>query len=164
MNNRFVARRSGGFTLIEVMVAVAVIAVALPALMYSMVGQIDSSAYLRDKMQAQWVAENVMAQTRLNNRLGQQLKKSDSGKEDLAGRKWRWTMRSQAFPQPELKGVVGIEVEVFLDEQGVSEKDAQMLSKMVGVVYIKPVQPITVPAPEKYASSANGNNNDGDSP
>ncbi|CAA0106288.1 Type II secretion system protein I [BD1-7 clade bacterium] len=151
-----------GFTLIEVMVAVAVIAVALPALVYAMTGQIDSSAYMRDRMQANWVAENVMAETRIKNRTGQVIQKKDSGKTEIAGRKWRWALRSQPFPQKELQGVFGVEVDVFLDDGSLSkvpEKDQKPLANLVGIMYRKPTEPISVPAPEKYSGTANSNSN-----
>ena len=37
-----------GFTLIEVMVALLVVGIALPALMVQITAQVDGSAYLRD--------------------------------------------------------------------------------------------------------------------
>ena len=45
-----------GFTLIEVMVALTVVAVTLPALLFLLSQQIDGTAYLRDRSVAQWVA------------------------------------------------------------------------------------------------------------
>lgn len=42
-----------GFTLIEVMVALTVVAVTLPALLFLLSQQIDGTAYLRDRSVAQ---------------------------------------------------------------------------------------------------------------
>ncbi|MFT5335623.1 MAG: general secretion pathway protein I, partial [Halioglobus sp.] len=56
---------SKGFTLIEVMVALAVVAVALPALMLTLNQQIDGTAYIRDKSLANIVAANKLEEIRL---------------------------------------------------------------------------------------------------
>ena len=48
-----------GFTLIEVMVALTVVAVTLPALLFLLSQQIDGTAYLRDRSVAQWVAADL---------------------------------------------------------------------------------------------------------
>ena len=54
-----------GFTLVEVMVALMVIAIALPALLKALYQQVDGTAYLRDKSIAQWVANNKLAENRI---------------------------------------------------------------------------------------------------
>ena len=54
-----------GFTLVEVMVALAVVAVALPALLVTLSQQLDGLRYLEDRTQAQWVAANRLAELRL---------------------------------------------------------------------------------------------------
>ena len=61
-------RLERGFTLIEVMVALAVVAVALPALLMTLSQQLDSVRYLEDRSHAQWVAANRLAELRLARR------------------------------------------------------------------------------------------------
>ena len=58
-------RQASGFTLVEVMVALAVVAVALPALLLTLSQQIDGLRYLEDRSHAQWVAANRLAELRL---------------------------------------------------------------------------------------------------
>ena len=59
--------RSGanGFTLIEVMVAMAVVAVALPALLFALIQQVDGTGYLRERTLASWVAANKLSELQL---------------------------------------------------------------------------------------------------
>ena len=58
-------RTRAGFTLVEVMVALAVVAVALPALLLTLSQQLDGLRYLEDRRQAQWIAANRLAELRL---------------------------------------------------------------------------------------------------
>lgn len=123
--------KNSGFTLIEVMVAVGVIAIALPALLFSMMAQIDGTAYLRDKLQAQWVAENILEEVRIQNRLNGAVPEADkNGEEDLGSRKWYWKMRSKAFAQKELSDIYGIEVSIWLDR----DKSDDPLATVVAIV------------------------------
>ena len=50
-----------GFTLVEVMVAMAIVAVALPALLFSLYQQLDGTEYLRDRTLASLVAANKLS-------------------------------------------------------------------------------------------------------
>ncbi len=135
-----------GFTLIEVMVAVGVIAIALPALMFSMMSQIDGSAHLRDKMQAQWVAENRLTEIRIENRLSGSIpKNASSGTEELGGREWYWKTRSKAFPMKGFEKVYGVEVSVWADED-IREEDA--LVQVVGVILQESNMAVSRPTPE----------------
>lgn len=94
---------SRGFTLVEVMVAMAVVAVALPALLYALMQQIDGSAYLRDRTLASWVAANKMSELRLVSASRQGLPANDvSGEVEFASRRWYWWVDQETTELPRL--------------------------------------------------------------
>ncbi|MBN7795432.1 type II secretion system minor pseudopilin GspI [Parahaliea mediterranea] len=85
-----------GFTLVEVMVALAVVALALPALVMSLYQQVDGTEHLRDKSLAQVVAANKLAEIRLVSQARQNLLSgSESGNAELAGRQWSWQISTR---------------------------------------------------------------------
>lgn len=94
-------RQQPGFTLVEVMVALAVVALALPALMFALYQQVDGTGYLRDKSVAQMVASNKLVELRLLTAARSGLFSGvDSGVEELAGRPWHWRLESSATEVP----------------------------------------------------------------
>lgn len=140
--------KNNGFTLVEVMVAVAIIGIAVPSLLVVMMGHIDGSAWLRDKLQAQWVAENRLTEIRLENRRTGNVPITDQrGEEELAGRKWQWFSRAKAFEQAEFSDMYGIEVSVWYADAD-DKKDSPLVT-VVGVMRRSNAQPISRPAPEK---------------
>lgn len=92
---------SSGFTLVEVMVALAVVALALPALMVTLSRQVDATAYLRDKALAHAVAANKLAEVRILAYARQDLLKGrDSGVTRMAERDWYWWIESKVTDVP----------------------------------------------------------------
>jgi general secretion pathway protein I len=84
-------RHARGFTLVEVLVALMVVAMGLAALMVAVSGTARSSAYLRDKTLAQWIALNRLTEVRLNmTKFGQN---TDKGELVFAGRTWHYDTR-----------------------------------------------------------------------
>ena len=84
-------RHARGFTLVEVLVALMVVAIGLAALMVAVSGTARSSAYLRDKTLAQWIALNRITEVRLNvTKFGQN---TDKGELVFAGRTWHYDTR-----------------------------------------------------------------------
>lgn len=91
-------RRFGGagFTLVEVLVALAVLSIALAAVLHAMGQAIDLTAGLRDRTLALWVAEERAAL----HQLRQEWPSLDTieGTTEFAGREWRWLERTASTP------------------------------------------------------------------
>lgn len=82
---------AAGFTLVEVLVALAIVALAITAVLVSMMRQIEGTTYLRDKMFAHWVAENQLELALLRNAASNQLPNdAGSGSVEMAGSTWYW--------------------------------------------------------------------------
>ena len=80
-----------GFTLVEVLVALVIVALGLAALMTAVSGTARTSGYLRDKTLAQWMALNRLTEVRLNlNKFGQN---TDTGELNFANRTWHYDTR-----------------------------------------------------------------------
>jgi general secretion pathway protein I len=80
-----------GFTLIEVLVALMVVAMGLAALMVAVSGTARTTGYLRDKSIAQWIALNRLSEVRLNlTKFGQN---TDIGEVNFANRAWHYDTR-----------------------------------------------------------------------
>jgi general secretion pathway protein I len=80
--------RHAGFTLIEVLVAVFVIAIGIGALLTTLISASDSVTRLRDRSFAGWVALNRISETRL----GQSAPATGvtTGEVEFAGSTWLW--------------------------------------------------------------------------
>lgn len=103
-----------GFTLVEVMVALAIVALSVPALLFTLDQHIDGTAHLRDKSLASLVAANKLTEVRLLAASRQQLMQgSESGSVDMADREWFWWLDSEQTDVPQF---YRIEVRVGLRE------------------------------------------------
>ncbi|MDJ0759177.1 MAG: type II secretion system minor pseudopilin GspI [Woeseiaceae bacterium] len=81
-------RRARGFTLIEVMVALSVVALALASAAISMSQMIGAANTLRDRTYASWIAQNKIAEIRLAGVLPDV--DATSGEVDFANSTWAW--------------------------------------------------------------------------
>ena len=81
--------KNNGFTLIEVMVALTIIALTLGAIITSSGSQASQAAYLKQKTIAHWVALNEITRLQINNTW------PDAGNEEgtttMANNVWFWT-------------------------------------------------------------------------
>lgn len=80
--------RSHAFTLVEVMVALAIIALSLTAVAAKMGRMIDTSNSMRERTYASWIAQNQIAELRLTNVVPEVT--ATNGEVEYAGGTWRW--------------------------------------------------------------------------
>ncbi len=113
-----------GFTLVEVLVALVIVTVGMSAVLATLTSAADTTAYLRDKSFAEWVAMNRIAELRLQAQRPATGK--SSGDMELAGRKWRW---EQEVTKLEIPGVQRLDVRV-------READAPQGDKAAWVVTV----------------------------
>ncbi|MBK9131948.1 MAG: type II secretion system minor pseudopilin GspI [Gammaproteobacteria bacterium] len=106
--------RARGFTLIEILVALAVIAIALAAIVGETAQSLNNAARLIDHTLAHWVAMNRITE--------QQLSPSwpavgiTTGSAELADREWFWTLKVSSTEDADVRR---------LDIEVRAEKDAE---------------------------------------
>ena len=106
--------RSRGFTLVEVMVALAIVAVAVPALLLALFQQLDGTEYLRNRSMASWVATDRMNELRLVVAKQGAIPEGELlGEARLAERDWYWWIEWQTTERP---GFIRVDVKVSMEE------------------------------------------------
>lgn len=89
-------KRMSGVMLVEVLVALLVVGIALPAILSQIIAQADATADLRDRSYAQWVAQNQLELIRLAYAVDGDLFTGEmSGEVEMADRTWYWTALSE---------------------------------------------------------------------
>jgi general secretion pathway protein I len=96
-----------GFTLLEVLVALAIVVLGMSALMTTITSSADSTSRLREKSFAEWVGFNQLSIARLT--LTAPTSGTMEGDVDFANGNWHWL---QTIDQIELPGVLRITVQV----------------------------------------------------
>ncbi len=92
-----------GFTLLEVLVAMSVLAIALASIIKVSANQSINTEHLRDKTLAHWVAMNQIAQLQLTQQWPSTGKKS--GTEEMGLREWHWQSIVSDTPDSRVKRV-----------------------------------------------------------
>ena len=102
------SHKRSGFTLLEVLVGLVVLALALLALSRTAASQVNAFGALRERTLAGWIADDVLAQTRLASPFPS-LGKSD-GRRRFGGHDWRYDVVVQATP---VNSVRRVDVHVY---------------------------------------------------
>jgi general secretion pathway protein I len=83
-----IARTATGFTLLEVMVALAIVSLSLAGVAGSMGQMIDTANAMRDRTYASWIAQNRITEYRIAGVLPEP--GENSGEVDFANTTWAW--------------------------------------------------------------------------
>lgn len=116
--------RQRGFTLMEVLVAVAVLAIAMGAIIKAGSENTANAVQLRDKTFAHWVAMNKATELRVERAwpgVG-----NSNGTVEMAERVWEWRLRVADTPDPDLRR---LDIEVRVDG---AEHSAAVLVAFLG--------------------------------
>ena len=81
-------RSERGFTLIEVMVALAIVAFALTAIAASMNQMIEAATTMRDRTYASWIAQNKITEFRLASAVPKV--STTTGELEYGNNQWEW--------------------------------------------------------------------------
>lgn len=115
-----------GFTLIEVIVALAIIALGMAAAVKTVTSTTLNSAYLRDKSFSYWVAQNQLAE--IESLSAPPPIGLANGDEKLAGITWYWTRKIEKTEDPDTNR---IELTVRKDK----DKKAQNYATLITLIY-----------------------------
>ncbi len=109
---RLISSRRAGFTLLEILVALAIVAIALTAVVAETGQHVSSTIHMRDRTFAHWVAMNRVTEQLVAEQwpsVG-----NSSGVIEMAGREWFWEMTVAPTPDDTIRR---IDVEVRGDRE-----------------------------------------------
>lgn len=139
-----------GFTLLEVLVALAVVSMAMLAVLGSAGQSTRTVIGLRDRTFAEWVAENQFTQMRLAD-TWPSIGDSD-GDAELAGVQWHWKAHVMKTADPDLRRV----------EVSVAHKDTPDDSVETLVGFIGSTMPPKLPTGTDGNTPSSGSGTSGD--
>jgi general secretion pathway protein I len=118
------SRTEDGFTLIEVMVAMAIAALALTGVAAAISQMIESASSMRERTYASWIAQNKIAELRLAN--VEPEVSENSGELQYAGRDWTWRA---TIAETGVEHLFRVDVAVSLDD---SEEVVRQVTGFIG--------------------------------
>jgi general secretion pathway protein I len=88
-----------GFTLIEVLIALMILAIAVVGMLSLLSNSIHNTTYLKDRTMGEWVARNAIARVILqsNNHVSTS---TQTGQISMAGTLWYWNVTVSPTPNP----------------------------------------------------------------
>ena len=114
-----------GFTLIEVVVAMAILAVGMLAVFKTIGDTVHNVEALRERSFAEWIADNRITEIRLSGEMPSV--EETAGEVEFAGRRWHWLT---TVSQTQVQGLRRIDVSV----RGDDDPDGSSIVSLAGFV------------------------------
>ncbi len=102
-----------GFTLIEILVALSVIAISLGAILSTSGSQAQQASYLKQKSIAHWVAMNEITRLQVENSFPSV--GDEDGSTEMANHEWFWTRTTKKLAIT--KDVREVTFQIYADKQ-----------------------------------------------
>lgn len=131
--------RAGGFTLIEVVVALAIVGIGMFAVFKTIGDTAGNVAVLRDRTIAVWIADNRITEVRLSGQMPSV--DQTSGDLEMAGRRWHWVAKVSQTP---VDGLRRIDVSVRRD----GDAEGSSIASLAG--FVGAVAASTGPSPTRW--------------
>ncbi|MGE8360016.1 type II secretion system minor pseudopilin GspI [Pseudomonas sp.] len=96
-------KRTRGFTLLEVLVALAIFALVAASVLTATARSLQTASRLEDKTLAMWVADNRLVELQLER--SAVANGRDQGEVTFAGRRWLWQSEIEATSEPSMRRV-----------------------------------------------------------
>lgn len=127
-------KRARGFTLLEVMVAMFIVAIGLIAAYNGVIQMAHSTTTLRERAFADWIAMNQLAELRIGGEFPE-VGRFD-GDVEFAGREWRW---DAAISETGVDGLRRVDIAVAYLEA--PERPVTLMTGFISRVAAGPAQP-----------------------
>lgn len=106
-------QRQAGFTLIEILAALGIVAVGISAITQLATQSIRGTTRVEERVLSNWVAANRMAQFRLDSRVTLPTGGGENKQVKMGGREW---IINEVIAPTETPGTVRVEVKVYTEE------------------------------------------------
>jgi general secretion pathway protein I len=97
--------KARGFTLLEVLIALAIVAMSAGALLGTITSSASNVIYLKDKTLAEWVAMNRLTEIRIARQFPSPGKRTGSA--EMGGQRWQWEEEVSELP---IEGMFRVDV------------------------------------------------------
>ncbi len=105
-------KNNQGFTLLEVIIAIAIVSIAVISVFNAAGRSVDATTGADNRLVANWIAANALAEARLKTVDGQLALTNESI--EMGGRQWRYEMEATDSSNP---SVALVDVRVFIGNE-----------------------------------------------